>query len=302
MVDPLSEVIALLRPRTVFSKIISGAGRWAVRYSDFGQPSFCTVIDGSCRLTVDGQGPLTLEAGDFLLLPKTPGFTLSGFEPSSAKCIDPKVSSAPTEEVRHGTPDGDPDVRLLGGAFVFDSMEADLLVSLLPVLVHVRGAERLSTLVHLVRDEAIAERPGRDLVLGRLVEVMLIEALRTIQGEAAPAGLLRGLGDARIAIAIREMHADLARTWTVEELAKKAALSRSVFFDRFTGAVGVPPMEYLLGWRMAIAKDLLRQQDVSLAEVAERIGYSSASTFSTAFSRYVGQPPGRFARQSNGRV
>ena len=92
------------------------------------------------------------------------------------------------------------------------------------------------------------------------------------------------------------MHADPARTWTVEELAKKAALSRSVFFERFTGSVGVPPMEYLLGWRMALAKDLLRQQDIGLAEVAERVGYSSASTFSTAFSRYVGQPPSRFAR------
>lgn len=302
MVDPLSEVIALLRPRTVFSKIISGAGRWAVRYSDFGQPSFCTVLDGSCRLTVDGAEPLTLEAGDFLLLPKTPGFTMSGFEPARAKLIDPKVSPAPTNEVRHGTPDGDPDVRLLGGAFVFDSRDADLLVSLLPTLVHVRGVERLSTLVRLVRDEATAERPGRDLVLGRLVEVMLIETLRTIQGETAPAGLLRGLGDARLAVAIREMHADPARAWTVEELARKSALSRSVFFDRFTGAVGMPPIEYLLGWRMAIAKDLLRRQDIGLAEVAERVGYSSASTFSTAFSRHVGTPPSRFAREGNTQV
>ncbi len=302
MVDPLSEVIALLRPRTVFSKIISGAGRWAVRYTDFGQPSFCTVLDGSCRLTVDGAEPLTLEAGEFLLLPKTPGFTISGFEPARAKLIDPKLSPAPTNEVRHGTPDGDPDVRLLGGAFVFDSREADLLVSLLPALVHVRGVERLSTLVRLVREEATADRAGRDLVLGRLVEVMLIETLRTIQDETAPAGLLRGLGDPRLAVAIREMHADPARAWTVEELARKAALSRSVFFDRFTGAVGVPPNEYLLGWRMAIAKNLLRQQDISLTEVAERVGYSSASTFSTAFSRHVGQPPSRFAREASTQV
>src|SRR5690349_7430777 len=196
MVDPLSEVIALLRPRTVFSKVISGAGRWSVRYADYGQPSFCTVLDGSCRLVIDGQEPLTLEAGDFLLLPKTPGFTMSGFEPATAKRIDPKVAPAPTHEVRHGTPDGEPDVRLLGGSFIFDSRDADLLVSLLPALVHVRGVDRLSTLVQLVRDEATAERPGRDLVLGRLVEIMLIEALRSIQGEQAPAGLLRGLGDA----------------------------------------------------------------------------------------------------------
>lgn len=297
MVDPLSQVIALLRPRTVVSKVISGAGRWAVRYSDFGQPSFCTVLEGSCRLTVNGQAPLTLEAGDFLLLPQTPGFTMSGFEPATAKLIDPTVSPASTHEVRHGTPDGDPDVRLLGGCFVFDQSDADLLVSLLPTLVHVRGVESLSVLVRLVRDEAIAMRPGRDLVLARLVEVMLIEAVRTIQGDTAPAGLLRGLGDARLAIALREIHSDPARAWTVEVLAKKAALSRSVFFDRFSSAVGLPPMEYILGWRMALAKDLLRQQDISLAEVAERVGYSSASTFSTAFSRFVGKPPSRFARE-----
>lgn len=297
MVDPLSQVVALLRPRTVVSKVISGAGRWAVRYSDFGQPSFCTVLEGSCRLAVNGQAPLTLEAGDFLLLPQTPGFTMSGFEPATAKLIDPTVSPASTHEVRHGTPDGDPDVRLLGGCFVFDQSDADLLVSLLPTLVHVRGVESLSVLVRLVRDEAIAMRPGRDLVLARLVEVMLIEAVRTIQGDTAPAGLLRGLGDARLAIALREIHADPARAWTVEVLAKKAALSRSVFFDRFSSAVGLPPMEYLLGWRMALAKDLLRQQDISLAEVAERVGYSSASTFSTAFSRFVGKPPSRFARE-----
>lgn len=302
MVDPLSQVIALLRPRTVVSKVISAAGRWAVRYSDFGQPSFCTVLEGSCRLTVNGQAPLTLEAGDFLLLPQTPGFTMSGFEPATAKLIDPTVSPAPTHEVRHGTPDGDPDVRLLGGCFVFDQNDADLLVSLLPTLVHVRGVESLSVLVRLVRDEAIAMRPGRDLVLARLVEVMLIEAVRTIQGDTAPAGLLRGLGDSRLAIALREIHADPARAWTVEVLAKKAALSRSVFFDRFSGAVGLPPMEYLLGWRMALAKDLLRQQDISLAEVAERVGYSSASTFSTAFSRFVGKPPSRFARECTANV
>src|SRR5687767_14114220 len=91
MNDPLTEVIALLQPRTVFAKGISGAGRWAVRYSDFGQPSFCVVVEGSCRLAVDGQRAVTLEAGDFVLLPATPGFTISGFEPTRPERIDPKV-------------------------------------------------------------------------------------------------------------------------------------------------------------------------------------------------------------------
>jgi len=296
MQDPLSEILALLRPRTVFSKGISGAGRWGVRYSKFGQPSFCAVLEGSCRLAVDGHRALTLEAGDFILLPATPGFTMSGFEPVRPERIDPKVTPSPIGEVRHGRRGGRPDVRLLGGYFVFDSPDAGLLVSLLPSLVHVRGAERLSTLVRLVGDESSARRSGRELVLTRLVEVMLIEALRSTSGEDTPPGLLRGLADTQLALAMRQMHGQLSRSWTVAQLAKAAALSRSAFFERFTRTVGVPPMEYLLAWRMAVAKDLLRREELGVTEVAERVGYGSVSTFSTAFSRHVGQPPSRYAR------
>jgi len=297
MTDPLSEVIALLQPRTVFSKGISGAGRWGVRYSAFGQPSFCAVLEGRCRLVVDGHRPLTLEAGDFVLLPATPGFTMSGFEPVTPVRIDPNVAASRTGEVRHGTRGGRPDVRLLGGYFVFDSPDAALLVSLLPSVIHVRGEERLSVLVRLVGEEASGRRTGRDLVLARLVEVLLIEALRAAPRDEAPPGLLRGLADARLAPAIQQMHGQLARSWTVPQLAKAAALSRSAFFERFTRTVGLPPMEYLLAWRIAVAKDLLRRQELGVAEVAARVGYGSASTFSTAFSRHVGQPPGRYARQ-----
>jgi transcriptional regulator GlxA family with amidase domain len=133
-------------------------------------------------------------------------------------------------------------------------------------------------------------------VLGRLVEILLIEALRCSPGEDAPPGLLRGLADPRLAPAIRQMHAQLARPWTVAQLARTAALSRSAFFERFARTVGLSPMEYLLGWRMAVARDLLRREAVGVAEVAERVGYGSASTFSTAFRRQVGQPPSRWAR------
>lgn len=296
MNDPLSEVITLLRPRTVVSKPISGAGRWGVRYSSFGEPSFCMVLEGSCRLAVDGHRALTLEAGDFILLPATPGFTMSGFEAVTPERIDPKATLGRTSEVRHGRRGGRPDVRLLGGYFLFDSPDAPLLVSLLPAVVHVRGVARLSTLVELVGDESSTQRPGRELVLQRLVELLLVEALRSTPADDAPPGLLRGLADERIAPAIRQMHRQLHRSWTVAQLAKTAALSRSAFFERFTRTVGPPPMEYLLAWRMAVAKDLLRRQDVPLSEVAERVGYGSASTFSTAFSRHVGQPPGRYAR------
>src|SRR5439155_14977279 len=153
--------------------------------------------------------------------------------------------------------------------FVFDSPDAMLLGSLLPAVLHVRGAERLSILVRLVGEESNHQRAGRDLVLPRLVEVLLIEALRSTPGEDAHPGLLRGLADSRLAQTIRQMHAHVARSWTVTELAEPAALSRSAFFERFTRIVGLPPMEYLLAWRMALAKDLLRRHEFALTEVAE---------------------------------
>ena len=184
---------------------------------------------------------------------------------------------------------------MLGGYFVFDSPDAGLLVSQLPALIHLRGAERLTTLVRLVREEAGAERPGCDLILSRLVEVLIVEALRSVEGDDAPPGLLRGLAvdlpDRR-----REPRiAQPAHPWTIAELANEAALSRSAFFDRFARTVGVPPMEYLQGWRMSLAKDLLRRKAGGLAEIASQVGYGSASAFSTAFARHVGLPPKRYA-------
>lgn len=294
--DPLSEVIALLQPRAVFSKCISGAGRWAVRYSAFGHPSFCAVLEGRCRLSVDGHPSIHLQEGDFLLLPETPGFTMSGSEPAEPECIDPSVSPAPLEEVRHGSPDGPPEVRILGGYFLLDSPDAAVVVKQMRPVIHLRGVERLSVLVKLLFAESIAARPGRDLVLTRLVEVLLVEALRLAPSADSPPGLLRGLADAQLASAIRLMHGHLARAWTVDLLAKAAGLSRSAFFDRFSRTVGMPPMEYLLAWRMTVAKGLLRRQELAMAEIAERVGYGSASAFSTAFSREVGQPPRCFAR------
>jgi AraC-like DNA-binding protein len=298
MTDPLAEVISLLQPRAVFSKSISGAGRWGVRYSSFGHPSFCAVLEGGCRLAVDKQKPVDLQAGDFLLLPATPGFVLSSFEPATPVHVDARKAAGANGDVRHGRRGGRPEVRLLGGYFEFQSADAALLVSLLPEVVHVRGVDRLSVLVKLVGEETLQQMSGRELVLTRLVEVLLIEALRATAGDDAPPGLLRGLADARIAQSIRLIHAQPSKSWTVGQLATKSALSRSTFFERFTRTVGLPPMEYLLAWRMAMAKDLLRREDLALTEVAERVGYGSASTFSTAFSRYVGLPPGRYARAS----
>lgn len=299
MTDPLAQVIELLRPRAMFSKGISGAGRWAVSYSAFGHPGFCAVLDGQCRLAVAGEEAILLSGGDFVLLPATPAFTMSSLEAATPKRRDPKLADGAGEEVRHGRADGPPDVRLQGGYFVFDAPDAALIVSLLPSVIHIHGDARLSALVGLFGEEAGQQRPGRDLVLTRLVDVLLVESLRSADVASAPPGLLRGLADVRVAGALRQMHGEPERPWTAEELCRDAGLSRSAFFDRFTRAVGLRPMEYLTAWRMALAKDLLRRGSLSLDEVAQRVGYGSASTFSTAFSRHAGLPPGRFARSAS---
>lgn len=294
MVDPLSEIISLMKPRAVFSKVIGGAGSWAVRYEKFGQPSFCTMLNGECTLLVDGQQRVVLKAGDFVLLPATPGFTLSSSDTAIPTLINPASAIASEGEIRHGEQDRPAEMRMLGGYFAFDSPDAALLVSLLPALLHIQGIERLKLWVQMVREESLEQRPGRELVLGRLIEILLVEALRSTSGHDATPGLLRGLADVRLSTAIRHIHGEPARPWTVSELAAKAALSRSAFFERFSRGVGLPPMEYLLTWRMALARHLLRQNKLTLAEIAERIGYGSASSFSTAFSRHVGVPPSTY--------
>jgi len=298
MVDPLAEVVTLLQPSAALSKVVSGAGCWRVRRTDTGQPFYCAILEGSCRLTVDGHAPLVLQDGDFALIPSAYGFSTSSIEPPAPDDLTSVPVILRPGEVRLGMPDAPPDVRLMVGHCAFGSPDAALLVSLLPQLVHVRGEKRLATLVQLVSEESRAQRPAREVVMARLLEVLLIEALRSSAGTQASPGLLRGLADARLAAAIRQMHASPTRSWTVADLAKEAALSRSAFFERFSRAVGVAPMEYLLGWRMALAKNLLRRQEVGVAEVAERVGYSSASTFSVAFTRFVGLPPARYARES----
>ncbi|UJR78341.1 AraC family transcriptional regulator [Sandaracinus amylolyticus] len=296
--DPLATVISLLRPQAVLSKLISGAGRWSVRYAAHGDPAFCLVLEGSCLLDLEGVGVVELREGDFVLLPTTPTFTLAsdlGVRPTPGVPAD-------IRELRHGTASGPPTMRMLGGYFRFDRANAELLVPLLPPFVHIPradpGAARLMRIAELIDEETGADRPGRDLMLERLVEVLLVEALRFRFASTAAEehGLLAGLADSALARPLHRIHADVARRWTVAELARVAGMSRAVFAERFTRTVGMPPMQYVLEWRMAIAKEILRRERPPLAEVAERVGYQSASAFSTAFTRLAGCSPSEFAR------
>lgn len=299
--DPLASIISLLRPQTILSKIISGAGKWSIRKPRYEDPAFCLLLDGSCFLEPEGGGALELKEGDFVLFLETPSFTLAS-DLSLSPTLLPFDHS---RETHYGTESNPVTMRMLGGYFRFDRVNAQFLVRLLPPVIHIRreepGAMRLHRIIELIAEEADARRPGRELILERLVEVLLVEALRFRSASAAreEQGLLAGLSDPALAHTLREIHIDVARRWTVEQLARVAGMSRAVFAERFARKIGMPPMQYLLEWRVALAKDLLRGERPSLAEVAERVGYRSASAFSTAFARLTGRSPSEFARSTD---
>jgi AraC-like DNA-binding protein len=258
------------------------------------------MIEGSCWLHPDGIEPLQLHPGDFLLFPETPSFVMA-----SALSIDPvDVELYPSGDAHYGPSGGAAPMRMLGGYFRFDRANAKLLVKLLPPTVLVRrdepGSARLSRIVDLIAEEAVAEHPCREVILERLVEVLLIEAcrFRTERPAAGEHGLIAGLSDPGLAGALREIHADVAQGWTVEQLARAANMSRAVFAERFSRTIGMPPMQYVLEWRLALAKDMLRGERPSLAEVADRVGYQSASAFTTAFTRVNGCSPREYARSA----
>lgn len=295
--DPLSDVIALLRPSTAVSKPITGKGRWGVRYVAHNAPGFAIILKGACWIALEAQEPMTLQQGDFVLLPSCPAFTLSSHPGVECEPRDPTATA-----VRHGDPDGEPDFESLGGTFRIEQVNAPLLVALLPRIIHIPATEgrtsTLNSIIGLIKGECASEQPGKDMILQRMLEVLLIEALRWhgVAADDPQAGLLNGMRDPGLARVLRAMHADVRANWTVAGLAKIAGLSRSGFAARFGEALGCGPIEYLARWRMALAKDALIRGTKTLDRIADEIGYESASAFSTAFRKRFGCSPGKFAR------
>jgi AraC-like DNA-binding protein len=299
--DALTDIIQLLRPQTVLLGTLAASGRWGVQVPPQPGPTFYFITDGRCWFRPDDGEWTELAEGDYLLSAKP---VADGFfsEPGVKAVLSDdafKARHSVDGEIRLLAP-GEVPTRILGGLIVCDPANAALLVDLLPRHVHLRASDaagaKLHRLVTMVREEAMEAQVGRDAVLARLIEVMLIETLRREAGSSLPEnGVLRALADPQLARAIAEIHGDVARGWTVGELARRAGMSRAVFARRFSQAVGSAPVEYLLGWRMALAKDALLHGRGSLEEIAFRIGYKSASAFSTAFSQRVGCPPSEYA-------
>lgn len=295
--DPLASVVALLKPEPSISKLVSGGGRWLVERKNMRSPFYCAVTEGTCRLTIRERSPLVLEAGDFVLVPEVFHFTMSSIDPPRRGALRVPLETGPGV-FRLGELGAPTRTRCLVGHCTFASPDKDLLVSLLPDVIHVRTPGRLIALMQMIQEETQNDRAARDMVLRRLLEVLLIEALRCVDSSTmAEPGLLRGLADPQLALALRKIHSDPGAHLSVAGLAGAAGMSRSTFFDRFRRLLGMAPMEYLSAWRLAVAKDLLLRSDLAIVEIAQRVGYASTGAFSMAFSRHVGIPPGAFASQ-----
>ena len=297
--DPLSDVIALLRPSAALSKPISGKGRWGVEYAAHDAPGFSIILAGEVWLTLHDHEPLQLGQGDFLLLPTTPAFSLSSEKGMSCAPVAPH-----NEAVRHGEQEGEPDFVALGGSFTFERVNAPLMLSLLPRQIYIPASQgratRFGRLIELLAEECATDYPGKELIIQRMLEALLVEALRwhSIEGQGVTAGLLNGMKDPSLTRAIQAIHSDVRANWTVAGLASIAGMSRSAFSARFGETIGCAPIEYLARWRMALAKDALARGVKTLDRIAAEIGYESASAFSTAFRKRLGCPPGQFARMS----
>ena len=294
--DPLSQVFSLLDVQSLATARLEAGGSWALRFAAKPYLKFNAVLRGCCWIELPGVAPCRLEEGDTFLLANAPPFVLSTAPGLPASDGTALFAGNTSGVARHG---GD-DTVLIGGGFVFGSEDARLLLDALPPFLHVPAQEPAAAILRrtlqLLDDELDSGRMGESLMTGRLADILLVQALRAhvaVNGPEA-AGWIGALSDRRIGRAIRLMHAEIGRRWTVDALANAVGMSRSGFALRFTALVGVPPLEYLLRWRMQVARGALKRGDQSVAELAASLGYASESAFGNAFRRVVGHAPRRY--------
>ena len=188
------------------------------------------------------------------------------------------------------------------GAFAFPTGPSHPLLGLLPPVMHIRAGDNGSsdgfhTVMKLLASETASGRAGSEVIARRLSDVLFIQILRAwVDGLAERTSWLGALRDPRIGAALALVHADPGRPWTVDALAGEVGMSRSTFSELFAELVGEPPMRYISRWRLQVAAQLLRQGELSLAAVADRVGYRSHPGFARVFSREFGLAPGAYRR------
>jgi AraC-like DNA-binding protein len=296
--DPLSDVLSLLKLRSYWAAGFDAAGAWSMRLPPYEGIKCLALVSGRCWLAVDElSSPVVVEEGDCLLLPGGRPFLLG-----SDLALTPVDAFA-----MFGEPSG---VKVwngggecfgIGGHFTLAGVHAPTLLSLLPPVVQLKNAGDKATLRWLLQamlQELREPKPGGDLVVQQLASVTLIKMLRIFLAEAPRdrPGWLFALGDHELAPAMTAIHNDPAHAWTVQELAAKAGMSRTTFAVKFKRCVGTSPVEYLTRWRMSLAVERMTNSRDLIASIATSLGYGSESAFSQAFKRVMGCSPREYVR------
>jgi AraC-like DNA-binding protein len=296
--DPLSDVLALLRPKSAISAGLDAGGDWAIRFPPHEGIKFNAVMRGACWVQVDGESePQRIEAGDCFLLTRGRPFQFA--TDLSLPAIDsPSIYDRAVDGI--ATCNGGGDFFLIGGRFSFEGDHTASLFDALPAVLHVHDASAQAAVLRWaleqLADELKARPPGGALMAEHLSQIMLLQVLRlwlSSEGPKAP-GWLGALADPRLARAIGAMHANPGRKWALAELANIAGMSRTSFAERFRNVVGQTPLDYLIHWRMRLAADRLRRTDERVCAIALSVGYESEAAFSTTFRRIMGTSPGRY--------
>ncbi len=283
----------------------------AVPQSDTAQ--FHVVRRGRCWLTLDddpGFEPLLLEVGDVVLLPHghahrvldDPATTAVPLQRLLACHLPAAGPTGGQGPLTYGG--GGAAVTLICGYFTFDAGAVHPLLSVLPPVVPVRGEggrarSWLVSTLDLIAEEASAGRPGGEILINRLTEALFIQVIRAHLSEQAQPdpSWLAGLQDPHIAAALGWIHREPGTRWTVETLAGRVGMSRSAFSARFRQLVGEPPLSYLTRWRMQVAANHLRDDRLTLPEIADAVGYQAEASFSKVFKRLWGVAPAAFRRR-----
>ncbi len=257
---------------------------WAARFPPDGWGRFYAVTEGTCWISLDGEEAIELGAGDLAVLTRGVGHCLS-----DAQGRPPRPPAQPLDH-----PENNPRIAVRSAAFRY---HRDAPLAGFPSMIHLRGPlDWLEPALRLIEVESRSNGPGRDHVLIRLVQVILLCAVRAYlkAHSDSPSAVLRSLTDPEIGRALALLHCRPEAPWTVAELAEKVGLSRSAFSARFAAVVGEPPLQYLFHCRMGRACDLLREGRARTKEIAALTGYDSQAAFSRAFKRWTGMPPAAY--------
>jgi AraC-like DNA-binding protein len=297
--DPLSDVLSLLKPRSYAAGGFGGCGDLSIQFPRHDGIKCYAVVSGQFWLSVEGvPDAVRLTTGDCFLLPSGRPFVLATdltLSPVDYRAvIRTSLNGAVVSQNGGGC-------FMVGGHFALDGDHAGILLGVLPPIVHLRKESDRAVLrwsVDRMMQELREPQPGGFLVIQHLAQMLLVQALRVHLAEGASGGVgwLFALADKQMGAAITAMHEDPARRWTLEALAERAGMSRSTFALKFKETVGASPMDYLTRWRMLLAGDRLANSGDPVSVIGLSLGYESESAFSTAFKRVMGCSPRRYGR------